>query len=114
MLQGHSAFAAEEFKASSTVGQVDEVLYGKLFRPFVEDRVGTERISFLRIGDMELRSVLRRWLNVVLTICLNNCSLHPNSFGLVAGHADDGAFHLGRRIEYMFVYGEQVFHAVQA
>ena len=29
-----------------------------------------------------------------------------------ACHTDDRTFHLGRRIEYMFVYGEQVFYFV--
>ncbi len=30
----------------------------------------------------------------------------------IACHTDDRTFHLGRRIEYMFVYGEQVFYFV--
>ena len=32
--------------------------------------------------------------------------------GIVAGHADDGAFHLGRRVEDVFVDGEKIFNVV--
>ena len=73
-VQGHSAFAAEEFKASSTrlvrsMKSCTESCSGRLLK------IGSalSGFPFSRIGDMELRSVLRRWLNVVLTICLNNC-----------------------------------------
>ena len=35
--------------------------------------------SFPMMGLMELRSVLRRWLKVVFTTCLNRRSSHPSS-----------------------------------
>ena len=38
------------------------------------------RFVLFKMDAIELRNVLRRWLNVVFTICLNSFSLHPKSF----------------------------------
>ena len=111
-VQGHSAFAAEEFKASSTrlvrsMKSCTESCSGRLLK--IGSALSDSFLQNRRYGVAERLAAL---VECRLDNLLEQLLVASQLLGFVAGHADDGALHLGRRIEHMFVYGEQVFHAV--
>ena len=94
------------------VGEVHEVAYGELLRAFGKDGVA---VAFPFFSHDLAQGVAQGFPPLVESgfyDAFEKCFVAAEVGDVVACHADDGAFHLGWRVEHVFMHGEEVFHVV--
>ena len=97
------------------VGEFYKFIDGQLFGAHGHHRECIELCRSGR-GSEQLAQTDTQHLAPLVEHCfhhsLEQCFVAVEVGGGIACHADNGTLHLGRRIEHVFIYGEQVFHII--